>query len=120
MKEYQIYGKNSEIIAKEYLEAKNYCLLEENWRTKFGEIDLIMNDKETIVFIEVKARRSIRYGLAVEALTTKKQRQLIKLAELYIQSNRLWDYDYRIDYVSIQDKNQQIKIEHLISAVEIF
>ncbi len=120
MNKHQIYGKNSELIAKEYLEAKNYHLIEINWRTKFGEIDLIMRDGETIVFVEVKARRSSSYGFALEALTVKKQRQLIKLAQLYIQSNDLWNHDYRIDYISIQEENHQLEIEHLFSAIEIF
>ncbi len=119
MNNQQIYGKKSELLAKEYLEAKNYQFIEQNWRTKFGEIDLIMRDGETIVFVEVKARRGSSFGLAVEALTRDKQRKLVGLTQLYIQRNRLWNYDYRIDFISIQSEKNNISIEHVINAIEL-
>jgi len=70
----QIFGKDSESLAVKYLKKQRYKILEKNYRTPVGEIDIIAKHKGVIVFVEVKARRSDRFGDPKGAVTYKKQR----------------------------------------------
>lgn len=90
-------------MACQYLQAQGLRLLKRNFRCKCGEIDLIMQIDHTIVFVEVRSRRSARYGTALETVTPAKQRKLIKAAQFFIQrfDPRL-QYGYRFDVIAIQ------------------
>ena len=116
----QIFGRAAEQKAIEHLERLGYRLIEQNWRTKFGEIDLIMEDGSALVFVEVKARRSNTFGSAVEALTGAKQHKLVKLAQIYITMHRRWHSEFRIDFVSIQVESGVYQIEHYKNIVGAF
>lgn len=83
-----------------YLLARGLRLVERNYRGRGGEIDLIMRERETLVFIEVRYRRSGRYGSAAETVTSGKQQRLLATAARYLQRHRL-DLPCRFDVVGI-------------------
>lgn len=80
----RLLGRWGEDKAAEYLRDKGFCLLEANWRSRFGEIDLIASDGTYLCFVEVKLRRSAEYGTAAAAVNRRKQEKLRITAELYL------------------------------------
>lgn len=79
-----IVGSWGEGIAWEYLRKKKFKLLATNYRTRFGEIDLIVSDKEYLVFVEVKLRKSANFAAALEHVDWHKQNRLRTTAEIYL------------------------------------
>ena len=82
-------GDAGEKIARLYLERNKYKIVETNFRGKQGEIDIIAKDKNELVFIEVKTRKSIKYGKPAEAVNYIKQNHIYKTAEYYIFKNKI-------------------------------
>ena len=75
-----------------------------NYRCKLGEIDLIMHDQDTIVFVEVRSRKQNRYGTALESVNRGKQQRLIRAAKYYLQKNKLTEQKpCRFDVVSVDN-----------------
>jgi putative endonuclease len=101
--ERQILGKIGEDLAVAALEARGYAILERRYRTDRGEIDIIADDEGTIVFVEVKARESREFGDAAEAVTRRKQLQVVSLAVEYLARRRLNCRPCRFDVVAIDD-----------------
>lgn len=95
-------GKQGEEIAAAYLRKAGYVLLERNYRCLFGEIDIIARDGETLCFIEVKSRRSARYGDPQLAVTRKKQQKMTRVALHYLSSRDLCDRPARFDVVAVR------------------
>ena len=95
-------GEATESLACEYLENKGFKLLERNFNCRFGEIDLIMQNSDSLVFVEVRYRRSNNFGSGAESITVNKQSKLIKTASAYLQQHaKLNKYPARFDVVSI-------------------
>ena len=96
-------GKRGEGTANSYLQAQGYKIIETNWRfSRYGEIDIIALDKDTLVFIEVKTRTSIAFGHPTEVITPKKLDRMKKLAEIYISKFNSPEYkNYRVDLIGI-------------------
>ncbi|MFK5913222.1 MAG: YraN family protein [Woeseiaceae bacterium] len=95
-------GQYTESLACQFLEQKGFILVEKNFNCRMGEIDLIMKDKETLVFVEVRYRRSNNFGSGAESITYTKQTKLIKTASLYLQKHaKLNQNPSRFDVVSI-------------------
>ena len=110
----QLMGERGEWIARQYLEQAGLCYVDGNVASKLGEIDLIMQDGMTLVFVEVKLRRSDAYGGAVASITPSKLKRLRHSIELYLQQNpTLAQYDCRIDAVLIQGVGQNRDIQWL-------
>ena len=101
-----------ETAARDYLRAKGYAILEENYAGKIGEIDIIAREGETIVFVEVKARENTDFGYPSEAVTPQKVRKICRTAEQYLVQHRLLGKDVRFDVVSVL----RGEIEHIESA----
>ena len=96
-------GLHYEDLARDYLIEQGLGLLESNYRCRFGEIDLIMHDRDAICFIEVKFRRSLAFGGAALALPYGKQRRIIKTALFYLAANKpLVRHAPRFDALLIQ------------------
>ncbi len=97
-------GKGGELIARDFLIAQGFSLLEMNYKNTIGEIDLIMIDRCTLVFIEVKFKTDDLYGMPEEMITKKKLTQVRRVAELYLVINpkihKLYP-QHRIDAVCI-------------------
>jgi putative endonuclease len=109
-------GKQGEEIAVKYMLNHGYNILERNFYTRYGELDIICCDnKKAIIFVEVKARRSIKYGFPEEAVTRKKQEHLKKAALIYLNSARFFT-GMRFDVITILINNQGYKINHIKNA----
>lgn len=96
-----ITGNKGEDLACEYLQKQGYKILERNFRIRGGEIDIIAQDKDVIIFVEVKARYSHEYGLPVEAMTFWKIKALLRAAQFYLVKHGLGKSAYRLDFVGI-------------------
>ncbi|MEZ4700098.1 MAG: YraN family protein [Rhodothermales bacterium] len=98
-------GSRGEAIAAEYLEARGYRVVERNYRAKGGEIDLICRHEEhgieTVVFVEVKLRRTMAYGAPEEAVDPRKLAKMEVAADHYLHEHRLDDARCRFDVVGI-------------------
>ena len=94
-------GKIGEKIAVKFLENKGFSIIITNYRTSFGEIDIIAKDGEYIVFIEVKLRNSLNNGLPREAVNKSKQKNIIAVAEKYISENQMFNVDFRFDVIEV-------------------
>ena len=91
---YNIYGKQGEIIATNYLKKKKYKIIETNYTNKIGEIDIIAKKEDEIVFIEVKSRSSTKFGLPNEAVNITKQNKIHNVALYYLQTKQFIDEKY--------------------------
>lgn len=101
-------GWAGEGLAVDYLRENGFRIIAQNWQSRLGEIDIIAEDKETLVFIEVKTRRTASYGLPQEAVTHYKQKQIIKTALGYLKSKRFINRDIRFDVVSILEEKVEL------------
>lgn len=112
----QTLGSLGEKEAVKFLKKQHYKILELNYRTYYGEIDIIAKQKQTYVFVEVKTRSS-DYVLGNEAVNLKKQKNIIASAESFLDNKRLFDVDYRFDIIEVLGSDPKIfKINHLIDA----
>lgn len=111
----KILGARGESIALKALKSKGYRLIASNFRTKIGEIDLLMRDKDDIVIVEVKTKTGTAFGSGAEMVGYHKKQKLLKLArEVEQQFPRC---QIRIDVVEI-DASLPRSINHIINAVE--
>ncbi len=110
-------GKRAEQIAKEFLVDNGYHILEENWRFKRAEVDLIASINNTIVFIEVKARSGTGFGLPEDFVDDKKQKLLSKAANEYVFLKE-HQGEIRFDVVAILFKKdfESYEIKHIEDA----
>jgi putative endonuclease len=106
-------GKNGEEIAKNFLSKKGFDLIEMNYENVIGEIDLIMTDKDWLVFVEVKLKIGDKFGSPEEMINKRKLSQIKRVAESYlVLENKIAKKykKYRIDAVCIVlDENKEIK-----------
>jgi len=116
----KILGNYGEFLARQYLQAQGYRILEENFRNKLGEIDLIAQDGNTICFVEVKTRQSLDQGQPYEAVTPWKIRKLSQMATSYLKYKyRSVEIFSRFDVISIvQYKETPPDIKHIKNAFE--
>jgi len=115
----QKFGEQSESIAVSYLKKQGYKIIEQNYRTKLGEIDIIAKEKDTIAFIEVKARRSGHFGNPKWAVTPKKQRKISMVALWYLKTTKQSNVKARFDVVSIISDHDNPSIEIIKNAFEL-
>lgn len=111
-------GKFGEDIASKYLEAKGYKIKERNYRTFLGEIDIVCEYKGNIIFVEVKTRRSNKFGYPEEAVNFIKQQKIIKNALCYLSKYHLWKKNCCFDVISINISNHKDikRIKHIRNA----
>ncbi|RMH69740.1 MAG: YraN family protein [Gemmatimonadetes bacterium] len=106
------FGAQNEERAAVFLQQKGYTILERNFRTPYAEIDLIAKDGDTLVFVEVKARRSMRFGHPAAAVTPHKQQRIIHAAAIYLQQQDISDCACRFDVIAIHVRPDEVRIEH--------
>lgn len=99
--ERQKYGRFCENQAAAYLAGNGYKIIETNYKNRFGEIDIIATDNGTIVFIEVKSRRSDRFGSAKAAVSKRKQKKISMIALGYLKSKGSTSQKARFDVVAV-------------------
>lgn len=113
-------GKLWEIAACNYLRKKKYKLLVANYTTRFGEIDLIVENKKYICFVEVKQRDEKSIASPREFVDRMKQDKIIKSAMIYLSNNKT-EKQPRFDVVEIYTKDDKIKsLKHLENAFDIY
>lgn len=115
----QRLGRWGEALAADHLQSQGYEILERNWRSRRGEIDLITRIGETIAFVEVKTRKGREFGLPEEGLTTQKANRLLGLAQEYLAQKEIYDINWRIDLFAVElDQNGNVlRCEHIPNAV---
>lgn len=102
-------GKAAEEQACRFLESQGLRLIIKNYRASYGEIDLILQDKASIVFVEVRTRNSARFGGAAASVTYAKQQKIIKTAMHYLLTHKLRNkMPMRFDVVAFEGKNAEI------------
>ena len=94
-------GKWGESVAADFLAARGFDILERNYRSRFGEIDIIASKEEVIHFIEVKTRRGKDWGYPLEAITPGKLGHIRRTAQFYLYCNALEDAEVSIDGLGI-------------------
>jgi putative endonuclease len=99
-------GAAAEQQALEYLSRHGFELVTRNFRCKAGEIDLIMQDRDTLVFVEVRFRQSNDFGSALESINSNKQRRLLAAAKLYLQKQP-FDQPCRFDVIAINGRGKK-------------
>lgn len=109
-------GRNGEELAVRYLEEQGYAIVARNYRLRMGEIDIIARDGEFLVFVEVKTRRSSRYGSPFEAVDFHKQQQIIRVARMYLTRHGGDNCAVRFDVVAVYFAGRTPTIELLKDA----
>ena len=113
----RILGDYWEEVAFKFLKKNQLLKVKRNYNCKLGEIDLIMTDKDTLVFIEVKFRKNSDWVSAVESVTKAKQRKIIRSAQLFLLQYEIYDnWNCRFDVVSIQGDKQTPEIDWIQDA----
>ncbi len=115
-------GDSGERVAALYLEEHGCRILARNVRTREGEIDLIAEDADGLAFVEVKARRGTAFGAPEEAITPRKQLQLVRLADAFMAKETAFaGRPWRIDVVAIQldPSGRVLRINHIKNAVQL-
>jgi putative endonuclease len=112
-------GALGEALALRHLQAQGMQCRERNWHCAGGEIDLVMQDGDTVVFVEVKARVDCGFGSPEEAVTQAKQRRLVTSAETYLQQAGLEQVDFRIDVVALElsASGRLLRLDYYRSAI---
>ena len=107
-----ILGENE---ACKYLISKGYSIIDRNYKTKIGEIDIIAIKSKILVFIEVKTRTSVDYGYPYEAVNWKKQEKIYKSSLIYIKHKNMENYQIRYDIIEVFLREKP-KINHIENA----
>ena len=106
-------GKDAEDACCDYLKSFGFKLVEKNFNCRLGEIDIIMTDKNLLVFVEVRFRKNNNFGGGLESITVTKQKKLRKTAELYLQQNNQYK-NARFDVVSMSANTQTSKKQEYV------
>ena len=107
-------GNRYEKIVERFLEKNGYQILESNYRNFIGEIDIISKFENCIVFIEVKSRKTKKYGLPRESVTKKKIDKIRKCSLIYLRDNNIYDNPLSFDVVEVYINEK--KINHIKNA----
>jgi len=106
-------GRWGEKKACNYLIKNNYIIIEKNYRTRIGEIDIIVKKDEKIIFVEVKTRRNNNFGIPVKAVNSLKQKKIRNIAKHYLNSGEFSNYLVRFDVIGISINGKKAKLRHL-------
>lgn len=114
-----ITGKTGEDVAIKYLMQKEYKIIERNFFCKQGELDIVAKDKKELIFIEVKTRKNKAYGRPIDAITSYKQKHIIKSIEYYLFKYKLENIPIRIDVIEVYEKGEnKYFVNHIKNAIQ--
>ncbi len=106
-------GQDGEALARRYLEWHGYRIREVNWRCEYGEIDIVAEKDNVIVFVEVRTRRGGGVERAFESIDSRKRAKLIALAEVYLSLHGCDERKWRIDVIAIgRHRDGSASLEH--------
>ena len=113
-------GAFGEHTARKHLEAQGYRVLEANYCCRWGEIDIVAQEGDTLVFVEVRTRRRLSYGIPQESLSKGKIARLTATAETYLQERQPGTADWRIDLVAVflAADGTVSDLQHVTNAIE--
>ena len=114
----KLLGNQGERLAAKFLRKQGFKIIARQYKTRMGELDLIARDRDVIVFVEVKTRRSDSAGHPVEAITPAKQKKLTQLALAFLKLHDLLEHSARFDVVTIywKDGEKTPTVEHFPNA----
>lgn len=112
-------GVRGEKLAQDFLKKRGYRIIETNYRTPEGEIDIVARQKDCLVFVEVRTKRSLLFGSPEESITHAKMQKLRALAARYMQSHGNLSGNWRIDVVAVEldNKDKASRIEIIENAI---
>lgn len=99
------FAQRGEAVASDVLVRRGYRIVERNCRSRWGELDVVAYDGDTLVFIEVKARRAVQFGDPAHAVDRRKQRRIVRLAQRYLIRRRLGEPPCRFDIVVVDERS---------------
>jgi putative endonuclease len=113
-------GDAGEEIATRELIRRGYVVRERNWRCPEGELDIVAEQGESLVFVEVRTRRGDRFGTPEESITLAKRAHLIAAAQAYLQAHALEDRDWRIDVAAVEmtARGELVRVDVIENAIE--
>lgn len=111
-------GRKGEAVAALYYRRRGYLLLNHNYRTRMGELDLVLYKEGTLVFAEVKTRGNRRIAAPAEAVDVHKQRRLVLAAQLYLQNSPYADAPIRFDVVEVTPAEQGWQVHCIMDAFQ--
>ena len=114
MSTYKI-GNFGENLAVGYLLSKKYIIIEQNFKAQGCEVDIIAQNKDVLVFVEVKYRRTLQYGRPLEAVSVSKQRRIYTAAEIYLAEKNL-SCNCRFDVIEIIKLGEEYEVNHIENA----
>jgi len=109
-------GTQGEDIAAKYLQGQGYKILQRNFRSRYGEIDIICAREQCIIFIEVKTRTNTSFGSPEESITKTKQQHIHKVALIYLETYPYPFKEIRFDVIGILMDGGEPRLNHLIAA----
>lgn len=112
-------GEYFEKLALNFLEKNNFTLLSKNFYCKYGEIDIIAQKEDLIIFVEVKQRSSLKFGNGLEAINFQKQRKIFLSAQYFLYKNHLENFNFRFDAITFDNNNQCEWIKNIMRGDEI-
>lgn len=112
-------GKRGEDLAVAYLKSKGYRIIERNYKCLFGEIDIVAKEGNTVVFVEVKSRKSGDFGDPQTAVGWEKKRKISRIALKYLEEKHLYPCDARFDVVAVKMLPAGNTIELIQNAFEL-
>ena len=116
----QALGRRGELLARRHLEASGYVILENNYRTAGGEIDLVTKRDGALVFVEVRTKKGGAFGSPEESITPAKRSHLVAAAQEYMQETDVEGADWRIDVVALEmdSRGRLVRLDVIENAVE--
>ncbi|MGB9594865.1 MAG: YraN family protein [Candidatus Poribacteria bacterium] len=112
----KLVGNKGESIAEDYLKQKGYKIIQKNYRCRFGEIDIIAKDQDTIVFVEVRTKQNDNFGSPQDSITPAKIEKISKTSLSFIQEKKFAGFSYRFDFIAITFSQGKPNIEHIENA----
>jgi len=111
-------GAFGERVAAAHLEAKGYRIRARNFRCREGEIDIVAEDGDCLVFVEVRTRRGDAFGSPAESVTAAKERRLLTVAKAYLQQHNDVPPNQRIDVVAVElSRGRLLAVQHIEGAI---
>jgi putative endonuclease len=113
-------GNRGELLARQLLEATGYTILCANYRCRWGEVDLVAKESDTLVFVEVRTKRGRAFGEPEESLTKRKAQKLVLTAQTFLEERGLEQSSWRIDLIAVpmDSQGRLSPLRHLQNVVE--
>ena len=115
----QAFGEIGERVAERWLRRKGWRIVQRRFRNGHRDIDLVVERDGLIAFVEVKARKGAEFGLPVEAVNWRKQRELTRSAHVWIERHGRPDDSYRFDVVGVLMEGSRVKVRHVEDAFSL-